>query len=58
MDAGDAFLSGSKLSPNVGAGVGLRWRSPVGIVRVDIAKPVVSDLADQIRFHITIGPDL
>jgi translocation and assembly module TamA len=58
VDAGDAFLSGSKLTVNVGAGIGVRWRSPVGIVRLDIAKPVVSDLADQIRFHITIGPDL
>jgi translocation and assembly module TamA len=58
VDAGDAFLSGSSLTANVGAGVGIRWRSPVGIVRLDIAKPVVSDLADQFRFHITIGPDL
>ena len=41
-----------------GAGIGLRWRSPVGLVRVDVAVPVVSDLEDGVRFHILIGPDL
>ena len=57
VDAGDAFRT-SEFDLNVGAGIGVRWRSPVGMVRFDIAKPVVSDLADSIRFHITIGPDL
>lgn len=57
VDAGDAFRS-SEFDLNVGAGIGIRWRSPVGILRLDIAKPVISDLADNIRFHITIGPDL
>lgn len=57
VDAGDAFRS-AEFNLNVGAGVGVRWRSPVGIVRVDFAKPVSSTLSDNIRFHITIGPDL
>jgi len=57
VDAGDAFKTGS-FNTNVGAGVGLRWRSPVGVVRVDIAKPVHSDLAHSIRLHISLGPDL
>lgn len=56
VDAGDAYSS--RLDPNVGAGIGLRWRSPVGIVRVDFAMPVVSDLNDSLRFHILVGPDL
>jgi translocation and assembly module TamA len=57
VDGGDAFLKG-EYNLNIGAGIGVRWRSPVGIVRLDIAKPVKSDLAHSIRFHISVGPDL
>ncbi len=56
VDAGDAYSS--TFNANVGAGIGLRWRSPVGIVRVDFAIPVATDLNDSLRFHIVIGPDL
>lgn len=57
VDAGDAFSS--ELNANVGAGIGLRWKSPVGVVRVDFAVPVTTDLEDSgLRFHIVIGPDL
>lgn len=57
VDAGDAF-SGT-FNANVGAGVGVRWRSPVGIVRVDFALPVKTDTGDEgLRFHVMIGPDL
>lgn len=56
VDAGDAYSS--SFNANVGAGIGVRWRSPVGIVRVDVAMPVVTDLEDGIRFHIMVGPDL
>lgn len=56
VDAGDAFKS--TFSANVGAGIGLRWKSPIGVVRVDIARPVVSDLDDDWRVHLVIGPDL
>lgn len=56
VDAGDAYSS--TLDPNVGAGIGLRWRSPVGVVRVDFAHPIVTDMEEKIRFHIIVGPDL
>lgn len=56
VDAGDAYSS--SFNANVGAGIGIRWRSPVGIVRVDVGVPVVSDLNDSLRVHIVIGPDL
>jgi translocation and assembly module TamA len=56
VDAGDAFKS--SFDANVGAGVGVRWKSPIGMVRVDIARPVVSDLDDSWRIHLVIGPDL
>lgn len=57
VDGGDAFMKG-EYNLNVGAGVGVRWRSPVGIVRLDFAKPVRSELAHSFRVHISIGPDL
>jgi len=57
VDGGDAWR-GADFNLNIGAGVGVRWRSPVGVVRLDLAKPVRSELADTIRFHISIGPDL
>jgi translocation and assembly module TamA len=56
VDAGDAFKSSFDI--NVGAGIGLRWKSPIGMVRVDVARPVVSDLGDDWRVHLIIGPDL
>ncbi len=57
VDAGDAFSS--DFNANVGAGIGVRWKSPVGVVRVDFAAPVSTDLEDRgLRFHVVIGPDL
>jgi translocation and assembly module TamA len=55
-DAGDAFST--SFDENVSVGVGLRWRSPIGVVRVDVAKPVVTRFDDGIGVHVTIGPDL
>jgi translocation and assembly module TamA len=40
-----------------GAGVGARWISPVGMVRIDVAYPL-TDRDRQVRFHLTVGPDL
>lgn len=57
VDGGDAFRTGD-FQMNIGAGIGARWRSPVGVVRLDIGKPVMSELRNKISFHISIGPDL
>lgn len=55
-DAGNAINNfGDELEHSVG--VGLRWRSPVGWVRVDLAKPL-SEPDEGLRLHLTIGPDL
>ena len=40
-----------------GAGIGLRWRSPIGQVRVDAAS-ALSDPGQPWRIHLYIGPDL
>jgi translocation and assembly module TamA len=39
-----------------GAGFGLRWKSPIGPVRVDLASAISGD--GDWRLHINIGPDL
>lgn len=56
VDAGNAF---NEINDGavVGAGVGLRWRSPVGMVRLDVAHGF-DDADNQFQIHINIGPDL
>ena len=44
--------------PATGAGIGIRWFSPLGPVRFDVAVPLESDAPDAYRIHITLGPDL
>ncbi|HUX81360.1 MAG TPA: autotransporter assembly complex family protein [Halothiobacillus sp.] len=39
VDSGNAFDTLQGMHLNTGAGVGVRWRSPVGQVRVDVAYP-------------------
>jgi translocation and assembly module TamA len=55
FDAGDAF-NGTP-DPQRGAGIGLRYRSPIGMVRLDFAHPF-DDPDDSFRFHLSIGADL
>ena len=55
-DAGDAF-DGSQIRLHHAIGMGLRWHSPVGAIRVDLAHPLDSD-EKAFRFHISLGPDL
>lgn len=40
-----------------GAGFGFRWKSPVGPIRIDIARALSLD-GQPWRLHINIGPDL
>lgn len=42
-----------------GVGGGLRWLSPVGLVRADVAWALDAEATGTpVRFHLTIGPDL
>jgi translocation and assembly module TamA len=56
VDAGDAFL-GDDFSLHVGAGAGIRYKSPVGVLRLDLAYPVKSIDASGWQIHLNIGPD-
>jgi translocation and assembly module TamA len=54
FDAGNAFDS-DQFNLHRSAGFGVRWRSPIGPIRVDFAFP----LADGgFRLHLSMGPDL
>ena len=55
VDVGDAF--NDEPTAHVGAGFGLRWQSPVGPVRVDIAHGFDQE-GSAVQLHLTIGPDL
>jgi translocation and assembly module TamA len=55
-DVGNAFDSPSE-SYKQGLGFGLRWRSPVGLIRLDLAS-AVSESENPWRLHFTLGPDL
>ena len=57
VDAGNAF-SGTDYRPKVGAGLGVRWRSPVGMIRVDVGTPIHDAQRHGIELHVVIGPDL
>lgn len=39
------------------AGIGVRWKSPVGMLRLDLARPLAGT-DTSVRIHITFGPDL
>ncbi|MDX1633452.1 MAG: autotransporter assembly complex family protein [Marinobacter sp.] len=41
-----------------GVGVGIRWVSPVGPLRLDIAKGLDRDLGGGWRIHFSMGPEL
>lgn len=56
FDAGNAF-NGTRLNLERSVGVGFRWRSPVGAVRLDLAS-AISEPGSPLRLHITVGPDL
>jgi translocation and assembly module TamA len=42
----------------VGTGLGLRWRSPVGLIRIDLGTPVNDSQRRGVELHVVIGPDL
>ncbi len=58
VDAGNAFDGFWKKSLAVGVGAGIRWYSPLGPVRFDVAFPLQDSAPDTYRIHITLGPDL
>lgn len=56
VDYGDAFND----TPDwkTGVGVGVRWASPVGPVRLDFAWGLDEKPGDEFKVHFTLGPEL
>jgi translocation and assembly module TamA len=56
VDAGNAFNDFGQMDIKPSAGVGVRWLSPIGLIRFDVAKPLQDD--GGVHIHLVIGPDL
>ena len=55
-DYGDAFNKTPDFKR--GVGVGVRWASPVGPVRLDFAWGLDAKPGDEFQLHLTLGPEL
>jgi translocation and assembly module TamA len=52
VDAGDATNSWQDYATKVGAGLGIRWRSPVGPLKIDAA---YGEETNRWRLHLSVG---
>ncbi len=52
VDAGDAFDQLNAFDPAVGVGVGVRYRSPIGPLRADVA---YGERTKRVRLHFSVG---
>ncbi len=56
VDAGNAFNRWDDYRLAVGYGIGVRYKSPLGPIRVDFAVP--EDNPGDVQFYFSLGPDL
>jgi len=54
-DGGNAFTNHFEMAGSVG--IGFRWFSPIGPLRVDLGVPV-TEADHDFRIHLSLGPDL
>jgi len=57
FDFGNAFNTVDDLEIEQGAGIGVRWQTPIGAVRIDLAS-ALTEPDNPWRIHLWIGPDL
>jgi translocation and assembly module TamA len=57
VDGGNAYDPDYRAAGAYGAGLGIRWRSPVGPVRFNLARGSYLDEHDW-RVHLVLGPEL
>ncbi|MCM2130685.1 autotransporter assembly complex protein TamA [Larsenimonas rhizosphaerae] len=57
IDAGNAFDAWWPEEIKKSAGIGVRWISPVGPIRFDLAKPIGDDDNNSLHIHFAIGPE-
>ncbi len=56
VDAGNAF-DDADFEAEVGAGIGVKWRSPLGPLRLYLGYPLTQD-DENLRVHLRLGADL
>ncbi len=56
VDAGSSFDEWNDINFSAGYGVGARYKSPLGPIRVDLAVP--DNDPDDVHFYFSLGPDL
>ncbi|MEH6592268.1 MAG: BamA/TamA family outer membrane protein [Halioglobus sp.] len=56
LDGGNAFNKFDDFEAKLGTGIGVRWRSPVGLARIDLGFPL-DDADDAFQIYITVGPE-
>lgn len=56
VDQGNSFNTLELPSLKTGVGIGVRWVSPVGPLRLDLAHPLDDD--GGVRLHFSMGPEL
>jgi len=58
VDSGEAVNDITQSNFKTGAGFGVRWQSPVGPIKLDIARPIGDQDARNLQFYIGLGPEL
>ena len=56
LDGGNTFNDFDDIDAKLGTGFGIRWRSPVGLARIDVGFPL-DDGEDSFNVYITVGPE-
>ncbi len=58
FDCGQAVHGFDDFELKKGVGAGIRWQSPLGPIKFDIATPVGDPSEDGIQFYIGLGPEI
>lgn len=58
VDGGEAVNNIRRSDFKTGAGIGIRWASPVGPIKFDIATPIGDKKNKKFQFYIGLGPEL
>lgn len=58
VDSGEAVSDIRRSDFKTGTGVGVRWASPVGPIKLDFAVPVGDKDEHGLQFYIGLGPEL
>lgn len=58
VDSGEAINDIKWSNFKTGVGVGVRWQSPVGPIKLDIAVPIADEHKHGVQFYLGLGPEL